>query len=327
MVSRSQKYRLGFFIVLMSVMLIILLIVIGTGQILQKKDIYYISYKDISVSGLEIGSPVKYLGLGVGTIKDIKIDPEDISRIIITIAIKPGTPIKKDTRADIELMGITGLKMIEIRGGSNAATLLEPGEFIPAGGSTSELISGKAEIIAEKVERLVNNLNQFSEPGNMNKIIDMADNADKTFRMLNTLLSENQNDIRRIVNQTDMTTARLDTITRFLIPTARQLEQRAIVDTLNEILSNINQVTHRLRKANLEGVIEELARALDRTNQLITTVDHDLERGSENLYVALKMLRSTLTYLDDASRKIDNDPSILLRGTKYEDLPDEDLDR
>jgi len=286
-----------------------------------------IAYKDISVSGLEVGSPVKYLGLGVGSITDIQIDQEDISRIIITISVKSGTPIKKDAHADIELLGITGLKMIEIRGGSSAADLLEPGEYIPAGRSVSELITGKAEIIMEKIELLINNLNQFSKPENLNKIIDLAESANRTFEDVDLVLRENRENLQRIIAQAQVTGARLDTITQFLVPSAEELQQVSLTDTLAEIFSNLNRLSNSLKKANMERVIEELAQTLERTNRILQIADHDLTRGRENLFVSLQKLRSTLEYLNETARLVNEDPSILLRGTEYEDLPDDDLDR
>jgi len=327
MPTQSQKRRLGVFIVLIIIMLIALLVIIGSQQFLKEQDIYLISYKDISVSGLEIGSPVKYLGLGVGTIKDLQIDEEDISKINIKIAVKSGTPIKKDAHADIEFIGITGLKMIEIRGGSSAADLLTPGDYIQAGGSISELITGKAEVIMEKVELLINNLNAFSKPENLNKIIDLAANANSTFEELDLLLKENRRDLREIVSQAKITGARLDTITQFLVPTGESMRHVSLSDTLNAILSNVNKVTQSLRKADLDLIIEELAVTLDRTNQILKIVDYDLVKGRENLFISLEKLRSTLQYLDEAARMMNEDPSVLLRGTKYQDIPDEDLDR
>jgi len=327
MPTQSQKRRLGVFIVLIIIMLIALLVIIGSQQFLKEQDIYLISYKDISVSGLEIGSPVKYLGLGVGTIKDLQIDEEDISKINIKIAVKSGTPIKKDAHADIEFIGITGLKMIEIRGGSSAADLLTPGDYIQAGGSISELITGKAEVIMEKVELLINNLNAFSKPENLNKIIDLAANANSTFEELDLLLKENRRDLREIVSQAKITGARLDTITQFLVPRGESMQNVSLSDTLNAILSNVNKVTQSLRKADLDLIIEELAVTLDRTNQILKIVDYDLVKGRENLFISLEKLRSTLQYLDEAARMMNEDPSVLLRGTKYQDIPDEDLDR
>jgi ABC-type transporter Mla subunit MlaD len=326
MPTKSQKRRLGIFIFLVIILLSSLLLIIGSEQFLKDRDNYLISYQDISVSGLDVGSPVKYLGLGVGSVKDIKIDREDISRIIITIAVKSETPIKKDAHADIELLGITGLKMIEISGGSPGADLLEPGAYIQAGKSTSEIITGKAEVIMEKIELLVNNLNQFSQPENLSKIIDLAENANKTFEDFDLILRENRNELRGIIAQARATGARLDTLTQLLMPTQTENIQISLADTLNDILSNVNKVTSSLKKANMNLVVEELASTLNRTNRILNIMDHDLERGRDNLFISLRKLRSTLEYLDETARMVNEDPSILLRGTEYEDIPDDDLD-
>jgi ABC-type transporter Mla subunit MlaD len=327
MPTRSQKYRLGLFIIVSLSALLLLLMIIGSEKFLKKRDIYLITYKDISVSGLEVGGPVKYLGLGVGTIKNIQIDPEDISRIIVTVALKPGTPIKKDTYADIELIGITGLKMIEIRGGSNEAELLEPEQFIQAGGSVTEAITGKAEIIAEKIELLLNNLNRFSQPENMDKITKLTESATQTFDNFDKVLVENRKDIRLIINQSQASIARIDTISGLLLTSVEKIHDLAVGDTLEEILSNVQGITVKLRKANLGLLIEQLSSAIEKTNHVLTLIDHDLESGSKSFFTSLERLKSTLEYLDEASRIINEDPSVLIRGTEFEDLPDEELDR
>ena len=160
--NRSQKIRLGIFLF---VSLAILLSVIGfftTREFFEKEDIYYVSYEGISVSGLEVGSPVKYMGIKVGTIKDIRIDPTNVNKVIIELSLQPDTPIKEDVQADITSMGITGLKAIEISGGSNKAQSLEPGSQIPAGSSLTQEITGKAEVIAQKAEKVLNNLQIFT---------------------------------------------------------------------------------------------------------------------------------------------------------------------
>jgi len=241
--------------------------------------------------------------------------------------VKSGTPIKKDAYADIEMLGITGLKMVEIRGGSSAADLLEPGEYIKAGKSSSELITGKAEVIMEKIELLINNLNQFSKPENLDEIINLAKNANRTFEGFDLILRENRQELREIILQAKITGARLNTITQFLVPREAEMQHVSLTDTLNEILSNINKVTNSLEKANMQQVVKELAVTLDRTNRILKVMDHDLERGRDNLFVSLRKLKSTLEYLNEAARLVNEDPSILLRGTEYEDLPDDELDR
>ena len=119
MKTRTQKIRLGIFIFISGALLVFLILYFAANKLFEKSDIYYVSYHDVSVSGLEVGSPVNYLGIKIGTISNIFIDPQDINSIIVELSLQPGTPIKKDAYADIVSLGITGLKTIQIRGGSN----------------------------------------------------------------------------------------------------------------------------------------------------------------------------------------------------------------
>ncbi|MEA2095976.1 MAG: MlaD family protein, partial [Candidatus Cloacimonadota bacterium] len=154
MVTKAQKLRLGIFITVISVLMIIFLIMVAGTKIMEKRDIYHIRYQDSSVTGLQIGGPVKYRGIGIGRVDDISIDPESITDIVVTVSIKSGTPIKGDMTASLIPIGITGLVQVEITGGTQEAEMLDSGSFILSGLSTLESISGKAEVLANKFEIL-----------------------------------------------------------------------------------------------------------------------------------------------------------------------------
>ncbi len=319
MVSKSQKVRLGIFIIVSSFLFLVLLFIIGTAQLFQEKDIYYIAYEDVSVSGLEIGSPVKYLGINVGTIKDIRIDLEDINRIVVTVALTPGTPVKRDARAEISAIGITGLKMIEIRGGSNTAALLDKEQYILAGSSLTEEITGKAEI-------LLNNLNRFTQAENLDKITVLVETATSTFQSIDETIIENRGDLHNSIQNISLVTARLDTIAWLAQNSSERINQITKSDTLGKILANIQDVTLSLKEANLIGLIHQLGEVVAQTSRVLDAMDHDLESGSKDFLNSLQKLKSVLDYLDEAARMINEDPSILIRGTTLEDIPDEDLD-
>jgi len=117
MVSKSQKIRLGIFIIVGLVFLFVLIgIIVGT-KLFDKKDIYFIAYKDQSVSGMNVGSAVQYHGIRVGRIEELNIDKDDVTTVIVEISVKAGTPIKTDVKAVMAAVGITGLKQIELVGG------------------------------------------------------------------------------------------------------------------------------------------------------------------------------------------------------------------
>lgn len=327
MLLKAQKFRFGLFIIVASLALIGLVAVLTSQKFLQKRDIYFITYENISVSGLEVGSPVKYLGINVGTIEDIYIDPENISKVVVKISLKEGTPIKKDARADIATIGITGLKMIEIRGGSQEAELLEPGGHIKPGTSITEQITGKAEVIAEKLELLLNNLNVFTKPENMNRIIAMAENSSKAFENANQILVENRENLNRTFELSRQVTLRLDSVALEMNLMAEELNEVVSSDTLKDILLNIRDISLELSKANMVNLIKELGEVIAQTNDILNQMDHDLSQGSETFNESMRKLRSSLEHINEASRQISEDPSILIRGTEPEEIPDKMLEK
>jgi phospholipid/cholesterol/gamma-HCH transport system substrate-binding protein len=217
--------------------------------------------------------------------------------------------------------------MIEIRGGSQKAELLKVGENIQPGGSITEEITGKAEVIADKIEILVNNLTRFTQPENLEKITILADRATATFDNLNNILEENRNDLRSTIYNTNLTMARIDTMSILLQSSIDEIHQITTGDTLKQIVENVRQVTERFKQSDIVSLVNRLDELVERVNYLLIAVDHDLERGSKDFITSVQKLKSTLIYLDETSRLINEDPSILIRGTSLEEVPDDDLDR
>jgi phospholipid/cholesterol/gamma-HCH transport system substrate-binding protein len=89
-----------------------------------KDDVLYRIHFEESVSGLSLGDPVKYLGVDVGTVKAMVIDPLDPHEVRVDIQLHKNTPVKTDTKATLKLKGITGVFFIELNGGSASAETL-----------------------------------------------------------------------------------------------------------------------------------------------------------------------------------------------------------
>ncbi len=71
-----------------------------------------------SVAGLSLNAPVKYLGVDVGTVRDIALDPGHPQQVRLRLDIERGTPIKEDTLAVLKSQGLTGIAYVELDGGS-----------------------------------------------------------------------------------------------------------------------------------------------------------------------------------------------------------------
>jgi phospholipid/cholesterol/gamma-HCH transport system substrate-binding protein len=75
-----------------------------------------------SVSGLEKGAAVRYLGVGVGRVQDMLIDPRDSSRVEVIVDVDTHTPISYGrTVAELGLQGVTGLLYIDLSDDPRAA--------------------------------------------------------------------------------------------------------------------------------------------------------------------------------------------------------------
>jgi phospholipid/cholesterol/gamma-HCH transport system substrate-binding protein len=80
-------------------------------KIFKKYEIYF----DGSVSGLERGAAVRYLGVGVGRVQLMAIDPRDPGRVEVVVGIDSSTPISDKTLAELQLQGVTGLLYIDLQ--------------------------------------------------------------------------------------------------------------------------------------------------------------------------------------------------------------------
>ncbi len=327
MITRSQKIRLGVFVAIGVTLLLAMIVIIVMPKFLEKQDIYYIGYSDLSLTGLQNGSPVKYHGLTVGTVSDIFIDPKDIQRVIVEVSLEPGTPIKEDTYADITILGITGLKLIELRGGTNLAQPLKPGDFMRTGKSVSDLITGKAEIIAEKAEIIMNDLADFTREENRDKIIRFVDNASNSLEEAHSILISNKATFQRTLSNTEILTEDLHEFTVSAEATMANLEKVTGSDSLTQILGNLAEISEVLARSDLTGMVEELTAIMYHTQNVLKQMDVAITRNQSEITQSVQALRESSEYLNQFSRMISEDPSILLRGAKPVNIPDHSLEK
>ncbi len=89
------------------------------------------SYKDYDVvfngpvNGLSEGGEVRFNGIKVGEVTTLRLDRLDANRVIAHIRVGAQTPVRTDSVAQLNFMGITGVTFIQILAGNPNSPLLE----------------------------------------------------------------------------------------------------------------------------------------------------------------------------------------------------------
>lgn len=284
----------GSYVVVGAVVLIgiasVFLAILFLTQTKQNYDEYDIIFRE-RVSGLSVGAAVSFNGIQKGEVRDLTIAPDDPSVVVARVRIDSDTPVKTDTKAELELVGFTGLAIIQLVGGSAGEPLLKdvtrgvPRIEADAGG-IAQILAGGNDIIAAA----------------------------------NRLLSEeNTKSFSRILVSVDTLAATL----------AEQDQNIAVTFTnLAAASGKLSTTADNLDKLLAEGAPETIAEAqatLKETKALVAEMRGTLAENRESIRIftdqglaqmgpAVAEARQMFRSLDQVLREIDRDPRGYLLG-------------
>lgn len=186
--TKINFFKIGLFVITLIISLLFIVFWLGKYGFEKKKFDEYSIYFQESVAGLNIGSSIKYKGFDVGSVSEIKLNPSNSEEIQVDISIKKGTPIKEDNYAFLGNLGITGLKYIELRGGSNNSKLLEPNEH------GLKVIHSETSTLTNLVDSTTDITNELTIVlGQIKKLLN-----DENIRNISTTLVKTQNSMANI---------------------------------------------------------------------------------------------------------------------------------
>jgi phospholipid/cholesterol/gamma-HCH transport system substrate-binding protein len=131
----------------------------------------YEIYFEGSVSGLNRGSTVRYLGVDVGRVIAIRIDSRASDRVQVIADIDSNTPVSKDTLASLAMQGVTGLLYIDLLANADASRVMAsvPSEKYPVIDSVQSNFDrllaslpdlvGRATVVVDRAARVLSDDN------------------------------------------------------------------------------------------------------------------------------------------------------------------------
>ena len=154
----------GAFVLVLGAVLVAGVLWLASGGAFQKTYDLYRAIVDESVAGLNLNAPVKYNGVDVGKVQQIRLDPGNPEQVHLLFAIEHDTPIRVDTVAVLKTQGLTGIAYVELSGGTRDAPLLRVSEgneypVIRTKPSLSARLENLLTSVLTKLDSLSNNVN------------------------------------------------------------------------------------------------------------------------------------------------------------------------
>ncbi len=254
----------------------------------------YEIYFSGSVSGLSEGSSVRYLGVVVGRVTRIAIDPRDPRRVRVVVDIGEDAPITPDTFATLTLQGVTGLLFVDLRPRERGAVPPPPVESLKypviqsAQSQFDVLVSALPEVMAKAGEAL-ERVNGLLSDKNIASVSRALANAETASEQLPAAVA----DARVMFND--------------LKEAATEME------TTMQALGSIGGEDVKAASARLREVADTIAVTASRLDKLVAenqdNVDRFADQGLADFEQLVRETRSAVRSFDDLTRSLERDPS------------------
>jgi phospholipid/cholesterol/gamma-HCH transport system substrate-binding protein len=267
----------------------------------QRYEIYFPG----SVSGLTAGSPVRYLGVDVGKVVRIMLDPQQRKTVQVTADIDSTAPIDDRTRASLSLQGVTGLLFVDLEQDPKAESTggLAQGQRYPMIRSRRSdfdvLLSNLPELTTHLVE-LADHFNQIFSDANVRSIKATLENA----RLASERLPETVREAQQLLVEVRRTT-------------------QEVQGTVAELRGLVTEGSPDLKAtfANIHQISDNLAKTTMRLNSFVTENEPGYSRFSKQSLPEFEQLlresRQAVRDFRDLSRSLKQNPSQLIYESNY----------
>jgi phospholipid/cholesterol/gamma-HCH transport system substrate-binding protein len=314
MSAPTNHWKLGLFVVGAVLFGIGFFIYLGTRAI-PKETVTYNAYFDESVTGLDMGSPVKFRGVTIGNVSSIELAPDrrhvkvafeftvatlDQLGIARDAGEKTRLPIPPNLRAQLTSTGVTGIKYIQLDF-FDQASLQTPELPFPVGDRNIPAQASSMKNIEASVVQTADRLPEVTE-----HVVNLLTRAERIAEQVETQrLPERLN---FLLTHFDHTLTTLDEKLGQLDTKGLSQDSRAVLSSFHGTAQRANRLLDRMDGdrgllASAERFSSSLGDAASNANGFTTEMEHTLRDVSE----AAAAVR-------DLADALERQPDMLIKG-------------
>lgn len=306
--SNTQKFNLGLFVILSTILLIIALYFIGNRQNIFGNT-FRISAIFNNANGLQLGNNVRYSGINIGTVKNITMINDSTICVDMVIENKILQHIKKNAIAAIGSDGLVGSMIINIAPGKDISSPLKPGDTIKSYSkiSTSDMLEtlnttndNAAQLIADFLKITTDIKQGEGTLGMLIKDPELASSLKQTILNLKTSSANASitiNEIKKIISSIKYDESIAYTL---LSDSISAMQMKSIITNLNTSSSGINTVINNLNDfilevKNGEGTLNHMVNDTILVKDIDETIKN-IKEGSIRLNENLEALKHNFLF-------------------------------
>jgi phospholipid/cholesterol/gamma-HCH transport system substrate-binding protein len=278
MARKTSKFAIGIFVTAGLILAVVAIVWLGASTYFQKGTLF-VTYFDESVQGLSADSNVKYRGVNVGTVRAIRVAPDNkLVEVVMKISMEGGN--EKNLTAKLRSAGLTGIVYIELDQSVEEDSELSPKFDFPAQYPVILSRPSDSKYILSMVDNIVSELRKIDIKGIFQEVKEITGGINHYV---------NGPRMKNIADNLESTTASLDRA-------ARQIEEArgTVVDT-RALIGKIREDLDAMKLADSAGKANQMVAGVDKsvrdmTFDLKNTADN-LQRASENLDILIDKLR------------------------------------
>jgi paraquat-inducible protein B len=296
----------------------------GANQV-KRETLAYYTYFNESVQGLELGSPVKYRGVTIGTVARIDIAPDrrhvevaaelDMASVR-RLGLSEATPneaglsrfaVPPELRTQLQGQGITGLKFLAID------------FFEPESTPVPELPFPTPENYIPAAPSLIKNL-EDSITRAADSLPVMAGQISSSLKRIDSMLEDLQKE--NVSGKAVATLENVNGVLTDLRDTVKRINQAKIPEKAAGTLAKVDVAVTRLdavlrRVDGDNGLVASATRATDAFGE----VGRSATGTTRDLDATMREFREAMNAVRDLVESLDKDPDMLLKGRASKGAP------
>lgn len=316
MAARANRWKLGLFVLLAMAAVVGVVAFLGARS-LHRESVTYTTYFNESVTGLDIGAPVKFRGVTIGHVSAIEIAPDhrhvevrndlDVAEIKRMGLVetgregrKPRFLVPRDLRTQLGTQGITGVKFLAIDFFDERANpppplpFPPPDNYIPAANSMMKNLEDTLTKAMDRLPELVDAV--VAIMGRVDRIVAVLEKDDVAGTLVTTLkhADETLTSVQHTLHKIDLAN----------VPE----KAAATITDLDVAVGKMNKVLDRIDGD--QGLVASATRAAESFGEVgrrATGTTRDLDAALRDVREAAEAIRA----LADA---LEQDPDMLLKG-------------